>query len=75
MLFKNIIPIETLGGMPLPFLHRLRDIRIKQLEDQNKTRMNAMQPQTQNRQNPNTVNNYGGGIPQSAIEDIIDEIC
>lgn len=61
MLFKNLIPIETLGGMPLPFLHRLRDIRIKQLEDQNKQRMA-------------TANNGVPAIPQSAIDDIVDEI-
>lgn len=36
MLFKNIIPMEMLVQMPLPFVHRLRDIRIKQLEEANK---------------------------------------
>lgn len=32
LLFKNIIPMEMLARMPLPFVHRLRDIRKKQLE-------------------------------------------
>lgn len=32
LLFKNIIPMEMLAQMSLPFVHRLRDIRKKQLE-------------------------------------------
>ena len=31
-MFGKIIPMETLLQMPLPFVHRLRDIRLKQLE-------------------------------------------
>lgn len=33
-LFKGMIQIETLAQMPLQFVHRLRDIRLKQLEQQ-----------------------------------------
>ena len=35
-LLKNIIPIDVLMKMPLSFVHRLRDLRIEQLEAQRK---------------------------------------
>lgn len=40
-MFGKIIPMDTLLQMPLPFVHRLRDIRMKQLE-QAKIEQDAM---------------------------------
>ena len=37
LLFNKIIPFDILVQMPRPFVHRLRDIRIKQLEEANQT--------------------------------------
>lgn len=39
-MFGKIIPMDMLLQMPLPFVYRLRDIRLKQLEEAN-NRMNA----------------------------------
>lgn len=72
-MFNKIIPMEMLAQMPLPFVHRLRDIRIKQLEEANKEQEKQMQafrnspPQQANR----------GGVPSFAgvtYEDLIDEL-
>jgi len=43
LMFAKIIPMETLVQLPLPFVHRLRDIRIKQLEEAQKQQQDAMQ--------------------------------
>jgi hypothetical protein len=43
-LLKNIIPIGVLMEMPLPFVHRLRDLRIEQLEAQRKEQENESTP-------------------------------
>lgn len=48
--------------MPRPFVHRLRDIRIKMLEDANKER--EQQAREQQQQNPNLA-----GIPPMPVWD------
>jgi hypothetical protein len=62
MLFKNIIPMELLAQMPRSFVHRLRDLRIKQLEDAQSN---------QNNTNMSIGNNI---ISETAIEDLVDEL-
>jgi len=43
LMFGKIIPMNMLARMPLPFVHRLRDIRIKQLQEANKQQELQMQ--------------------------------
>ena len=71
-MFGKIIPIDTLLQMPLPFVYRLRDMRLKQLEEVNK-KMNAN----------NTSNSPAPLIPAGVdhamfngtpMDDIIDEL-
>ena len=38
LLLGKMVPIDVLMRLPRPFVHRLRDLRIKQLEDANKER-------------------------------------
>ena len=40
-LLNKSIPMEMLVQMPLPFVHRLRDLKIKQLIEQNKQRQES----------------------------------
>lgn len=70
-MFNKVLPIEMLVQLPRPFVHRLRDIRMKQLEDANKQHM------------ANIKLSGGGGTypPQTnttmdatAIDDFIDEL-
>ena len=50
-MFGKIISIDMLARMPLPFVHRLRDIRIKQLQEANKQQeQQIMQQQARQRQ-------------------------
>ena len=77
MLLGKYIPMEMLAQMPLSFVHRLRDIRIKQLEEANKQQAQHMQNITNK---SNTMNHSfppgfnPGAIDGSAIDDIIDEL-
>lgn len=79
MMFNKIIPIEMLAQMPLSFVHRLRDIRIKQLEEQNKQQAQQMQRMQAGRSNhrPNIGPPTGLNPALSndtAIDDLIDEL-
>lgn len=69
-MFKNIIPMEILMQLPQQQVHILRDIRLKQIEEQNK-QMQAQLPQT-----PGNNNHPGApvGIPGTAFEDLVNEI-
>jgi len=64
LLFNKIIPMEMLARMPRSFVHRLRDLRIKQLEAQ-RNGGNNIPPQTPI---PNPA------FDNTAIEDLIDEL-
>ena len=64
LMFNKIIPMEMLAQMPLPFVHRLRDIRIKQLQEAN----------NQNNAPGNPVNQGNPVLNNAAIEDLIDEL-
>ena len=59
-MFGKIISMDMLARMPLPFVHRLRDIRIKQLQEANKQQELQMQQAKINQQR-NLMNN--GRIP------------
>lgn len=64
MLFNKIIPMEMLAQMPLPFVHRLRDLQIKRLE--------AQQQQMSGIAGNSTP--MPPAIPATAIDDIVDEL-
>ena len=71
-MFGKIIPMDMLLQMPLPFVHRLRDIRLKQLEEIN-NKMNA------NAQMNGTTPVIPSGVDHAMfngtpMDDIIDEL-
>lgn len=86
-MFGKIIPLDMLARMPLPFVHRLRDIRIKQLQEANRQQELQLQ-QTRMRQTNNmrrstqytTRNNQFNRSVDPAMfngtpfDDIIDEL-
>ena len=60
-MFGKIIPMNVLAQMPLPFVHRLRDIRIKQIEEANKMQERQLrQAQIHQRQ---TAARYNQSVP------------
>lgn len=73
-MFNKIIPMEMLAQMPLSFVHRLRDLRMKQIEaEQGKYNGPNM--------DPNGINNINNQyIPneflanKAIIEEAIDEL-
>lgn len=79
-MFNKIIPLNMLAQLPRPFVHRLRDIRIKQLEEQNKEQERMMREQEQARmaQQANARNSFPA--PQTfsgagaSLGDFIDEL-
>lgn len=74
-IFNKIIPMDMLVQLPRPFVHRLRDIRIKQLEEQQKEqeRMMKEQERAQNRAMP-VPNVPRPSIGGASLEDFIDEL-
>lgn len=75
-MFNKIIPMEMLAQMPLSFVHRLRDLRLKQMEAEQQSQQNGPNGIGVNGVN-NTNNQY---IPQeylanrAMIENAIDEL-
>lgn len=67
-LMKGLISIETLAEMPLPFVHILRDERIKQLEA--KRRQNEIM--TGKLSKPNDTSNPIGGIDTDSLEELVE---
>lgn len=80
LLFNKIIPFDILVQMPRPFVHRLRDIRIKQLEEANKQQAQHMQMINNSSNKGNTKKppfppNFNNAMfDETAIDDIIDEL-
>lgn len=75
-LFKGLLSIETLAEMPLPFVHILRDERIKQLEAK-KRQSEIMASKMTNNINPGGFTptkpaEAGPGFDESAIEEIVE---
>ena len=76
-LLGKIVPMERLAQMPLPFVHRLRDIRIKQLEARKKQQdeiANRNNPQIQPGQ-PIQPTNPLVGITDTDLEEFADELA
>lgn len=73
LLLGKIIPMDVLTQLPLHFVHRLRDLRIKQVEEANR----AQSAQLNQKQAPLIPN---GAMPDPAmfngtpLDDIIDEL-
>jgi hypothetical protein len=73
--------MDMLAQLPRPFVHRLRDLRLKQLEEQNKEQERIMRQQEQARANqqqnaarqsfppPHAFSGAG-----ASLEDFIDEL-
>lgn len=82
LIFNKIIPMEMLAQLPRPFVHRLRDIRLKQLEEQNREQERMMRQQEQARANhqaaqaaqpvPPMPQQFSGA--GASLEDFIDEL-
>ena len=70
LMFNKIIPMEMLAQMPLPFVHRLRDIRLKQLQEANRSQNLNGLPVPQIPQG--APMNYA--LQQAAIDDLVDEL-
>jgi hypothetical protein len=78
-LFKGLLSIEMLAEMPLPFVHILRDQRIKQLEAKRRQSeiMASKMPNPQsylnnNNQQPASHPEAGPAFDESAIEEIVE---
>lgn len=74
-MFNKIIPMEMLAQMPLSFVHRLRDVRMKQLETEQQNQQNSQGI------TPNGINNINNQyVPReflankAIIEEAIDEL-
>lgn len=87
LLFKNIIPFEFITQLPRPVVHRLREIRYKQLEaTNNQTKQTtSMANYSMNNQSNNfnnimkqvdnaKVQNFNTNALGSVIEDVIDDL-
>lgn len=78
-LFKHLIPFEVLARMPLPFVHRLRDIVRKDKEEAAR-QYNNSSAAAQNNGGLRMINNATGqtqnfgGFDASAIEELMDEL-
>lgn len=76
LLLGKIIPMSMLAQLPRPFVHRLRDIRMKQLEEQNKEQERMMKEQETNQRNMQSripaPSRYSGA--GASLEDFIDEL-
>lgn len=67
-LLNKSIPMEMLVQMPLPFVHRLRDLKIKQLIEQNKQRQESANTF-------NTNNNVcGPPLTNAVIDEFMENI-
>ena len=74
-MFNKIIPMEMLAQMPLSFVHRLRDVRMKQLETEQQNQQNSQGI------TPNGINNTNNQdtpreflANKAIIEEAIDEL-
>ena len=74
-MFNKIIPMEMLAQMPLSFVHRLRDVRMKQLETEQQDQQNSQGI------TPNGINNTNNQYTpreflanKAIIEEAIDEL-
>lgn len=74
-LMKGLLPIELLAEMPLPFVHILRDVRIKQLEAKKRQSeiMASKLPNPANARSTTPAQQAGvDGLDESAIEELVE---
>ena len=67
MLNKHI-PMEILIGLPTPFVHRLRDLKIKELKEREQQKQNA----ANNTYDTNGINSMMQD--KATIDDLVDEL-
>lgn len=63
-LLNKHVPANVLMDMPVPFVHRLRDLKIKELEEQ----------QRMQQRNTSNNNNNGMMVNKATIDDLVDEL-
>lgn len=77
-LLGKIVPIDMLAQMPLHFVRRLRDIRLKQIEEANKEQEQHMKKIQNNtgpqKFRPDTTGMDHAMLNGAGMEDFIDEI-
>lgn len=65
LLLNKHVPADVLMNMPAPFVRRLRDLKIKEIEEQ--------QRQQQMNASSNNTNN-GMMVNKATIDDLVDEL-
>jgi len=65
LLLNKHVPADVLMNMPAPFVRRLRDLKIKEIEEQ--------QRQQQTNASYNNTNN-GMMVNKATIDDLVDEL-
>ncbi len=65
LLLNKHVPADVLMNMPAPFVRRLRDLKIKEIEEQ--------QRQQQMNASSNNTNN-GMMVSKATIDDLVDEL-
>lgn len=71
-LFKGLLSIDSLAEMPLPFVHILRDERIKQLEARKRQNEIMANKMSSNFNKPAASPDGAAGFDESAIEDMVN---
>ncbi len=71
-LFKGLLSIDSLAEMPLPFVHILRDERIKQLEARKRQNEIMANKMSSNFNKPTASSQDAAGFDESAIEDMVN---
>ena len=71
-LFKGLLSIDSLAEMPLPFVHILRDERIKQLEARKRQNEIMANKMSSNFNKPAASPDDAVGFDESAIEDMVN---
>lgn len=71
-LFKGLLSIDSLAEMPLPFVHILRDERIKQLEARKRQNEIMANKMSSNFNKPAAASGDAAGFDESAIEDMVN---
>lgn len=67
LLLNKHVPADVLMNMPAPFVRRLRDLKIKEIEEQQRQ-------QQMNASSNNTSTNNGMMVSKATIDDLVDEL-
>ena len=68
------IPPDMLAQLPNGFVLRLRDIKYKRMVEEKRRSDAMMQKQQNNITQAQHHSQYSGGISESALEDVLDEL-